>query len=199
MFYETARNDHGLPHDPMKALVVPRPIGWISTLNAGGVPNLAPYSFFNLVASPPHIVAFSSGRRKDTQDNIEATGEFVCNLATDDLRNAVNDSAAHVASDVDEFDLAGLTPAPSRLVKPPRVAAAPVHLECVYLQTVALRGRDGADTVWSLVLGEVVGVHIADEFIKDGIVDTSAMAPLSRLGYLDYGVLGKIFALPRPK
>ncbi len=199
MFYETAKNDHGLPHDPMKALVVPRPIGWISSLNANGTPNLAPYSFFNLVASPPHIVAFSSGRRKDSQSNIEETGEFVCNLATEDLRHAVNDSAAHVGPDVDEFELAGLEPAPSTLVKPPRVAAAKVHLECVYLQTVPLRGQDGADTVWSLVLGEVVGVHIDDAFIKDGIVQTGAMAPLARLGYLDYGVLGDVFALPRPK
>lgn len=198
MFYETSKNDHGLPHDPLKAIVAPRPIGWISSLNLGGVPNLAPYSFFNLVAAPPPIVAFSSGTPKDSQNNIEATGEFVCNFATSDMRDAVNKSSAHVGNDEDEFLLADLESAPSTLVKPPRVAASPAHLECVYLQTVVLPTDPKLEIQWSLILGKVVGVHINDEFIKDGLVLTHDMNPLSRLGYLDYGLLGDTFSLPRP-
>ena len=198
MFYETAKNNHGLPHDPLKAIVAPRPIGWISSLDENGVANLAPYSFFNLVAAPPPVVMFASGTVKDSQNNIEKTGEFVCNLATAALADAVNDSSAHVPPDVDEFDVARIEKAPSRLVKPPRVAASPAHLECVYLQTVVLPHDPKTEIQWSMVLGKVVAVHIADEFIKDGLVDTAALTPLSRLGYLDYGLLGEVFSKARP-
>lgn len=199
MFYDTRTGHHGLPHDPMKALVTPRPIGWISSLAPDGTANLAPYSFFNLVAAPPPIVAFSSGNRKDSQRNIEETGEFVCNLATGDLRQAVNESAAGVDAGVDEFEIAGIEKAPSELVKPPRVAAAPAHLECRYLRSVTLCEAGEGRIGWTLILGEVIGVHIEDRFIRDGIVDTAALQPLSRLGYLDYGLLGEVFSLPRPR
>jgi flavin reductase (DIM6/NTAB) family NADH-FMN oxidoreductase RutF len=197
MFYD-ARTKAPLKHDPVKALIAPRPIGWISTLSREGVANLAPYSFFNLVASGPSIVAFSSAGRKDSQTNAEQTGEFVCNIASFDQREAVNSSAATLPPEVDEFALTGLGTLPSELIKPPRVKGAPAHLECVYLQTVPLFSKDGVRNGFDLVLGEVVGVHIDDQFVKEGMVDTAAMRLIARLGYLDYSVTDEVFALKRP-
>ncbi len=197
MFYD-ARTKAPLKHDPVKALIAPRPIGWISTLSREGVANLAPYSFFNLVASGPSIVAFSSAGRKDSQTNAEQTGEFVCNIASFDQREAVNSSAATLPPEVDEFALTGLGTLPSQMIKPPRVKGAPAHLECVYLQTVPLFSKDGVRNGFDLVLGEVVGVHIDDRFIKEGLVDTAAMRLLARLGYLDYSVTDEVFAMRRP-
>ncbi|EED32490.1 nitrilotriacetate monooxygenase component B [gamma proteobacterium NOR5-3] len=198
MYYETAANDHGLPHDPLKALVAPRPIGWISSLDADGTPNLAPYSFFNLLATSPAIVGFSSGSKKDSQRNIEVTGDFVCNFASVDLIDTVNATASHVAAHVNEFELAGLTECESRLVKAPRVAEARAHLECRYLKTVELPRENNSGMIWSLVLGQVVAVHIDDTYLKNGLVDTLAMEPLTRMGYLDYGVLGGVMTRERP-
>ena len=197
MFYD-ARTKAPLKHDPVKALVAPRPIGWISTLSREGVANLAPYSFFNLVASGPSIVAFSSAGRKDSQTNAEQTGEFVCNIASFDQREAVNSSAATLPPEVDEFALTGLGTLPSQMIKPPRVKGAPAHLEGVYLQTVPLFSKDGVRNGFDLVLGEVVGVHIDDQFVKEGLVDTAAMRLIARLGYLDYSVTDEVFALKRP-
>lgn len=197
MFYD-ARTKAPLKHDPVKALIAPRPIGWISTLSREGVANLAPYSFFNLVASGPSIVAFSSAGRKDSQTNAEQTGEFVCNIASFDQRDAVNSSAATLPPEVDEFALTGLGTLPSQMIKPPRVKGAPAHLECVYLQTVPLFSKDGVRNGFDLVLGEVVGVHIDDQFVKEGLVDTAAMRLIARLGYLDYSVTDEVFAMRRP-
>ncbi|MCX8498945.1 MAG: flavin reductase family protein [Caulobacteraceae bacterium] len=197
MFYDT-RSKAPLRYDPVKALVAPRPIGWISTLSCDGVANLAPYSFFNLVASGPSIVAFSSAGRKDSQTNAEQTGEFVCNIASFDQREAVNSSAATLPPEVDEFALTGLGTLPSQLIKPPRVKGAPAHLECVYLQTVPLFSKDGVRNGFDLILGEVVGVHIDDQFVKEGLVDTAAMRLIARLGYLDYSVTDEVFTLKRP-
>lgn len=197
MFYDTGRNDHGLRHDPFKALVVPRPIGWISSVSRAGVLNLAPYSFFNAVSTDPHIVAFASYGRKDSLINAEEQGEFVCNLATWDQRDAMNASSAMVGPDVDEFALAGLETEPSRMVRPPRVKGAPVHFECVWLQTMPMKGRDGRIS-YHLVFGEVLGVHIEDRFIRDGIVDTAGMKPVARLGYHDYSVVDEVFTMKRP-
>lgn len=199
MYYEIAANDHGLPHDPLKALVAPRPIGWISSLSADGVPNLAPYSFFNMLAVSPAIVGFSSGMRKDSQSNIEETGEFVYNFASVDLIDAVNVSSSHVPNTVNEFELAGVTAIDSRCVKAPRVAEAHAHFECEYLQTVALPHTPGQEIPWSLILGRVVAVHIKDAFIADGVVDTLAMQPLTRMGYMDYGVLSHKITKERPE
>ena len=196
MFYATDTNAHGLRHDPVKAIVVPRPIGWISTIGRDGVLNLAPYSFFNLIAENPPYVMFSSSGRKDSQHNAEATGEFVCSLATFELREAMNASSAGVPPEVDEFKLAGLATAPSRLVKPPRVAASPAALECRYWQTVTPPTRSARP--YSMVIGEVIGVHIDDRFIAGGMVDTVAMHPIARMGYMDYAVVDKKFVLPRP-
>ncbi len=188
MFYETAKRDHGLPHDPMKALIGPRPIGWISALSGSGQLNLSPYSFFNAVAEGPFIVAFSSVGYKDAVAFIDETHEFVCNLATYDLREAMNKTSAPLARGENEMSYAGLTAAPCRLVKPPRVAEAKAALECKWLRTIQLETLEGGLMNQFLVLGQVVGVHIADEFIVDGIVDTAAMQPILRAGYMDYFV-----------
>lgn len=198
MFYETSRNDHGLAHDPIKSCVVPRPIGWISTISPAGVVNLAPYSFFNLVATNPTFVMYSSCGRsthgeKDTLGNIEATGEFVVNMATWSQREPMLATSASLPPDVDELAHAGLVPLPSRLVRPPRVAGAPVHLECVHHQTLELPpSRDGRNVV---VFGRVVGVHIDDAMIEGGKLDVTKVMPIARLGYLEYARVESVFCM----
>lgn len=183
-FYEPA-SGHGLPHDPFKALVGPRPIGWVSTLSASGIPNLAPYSFFNAVCETPPMVVFSSSGPKDSLANVEATGEFVWNMATRPLAEAMNASSAPVPPATDGFALAGLATAPSRLVAPPRVAASPASVECRLLQVVRLHDLDGQPTISRLVIGQVVGVHIDRTFLRDGLFDTGAAHPIMRAGYRD--------------
>lgn len=199
MFYDAIKNEHGLRRDPFKALVAPRPIGWISTLNGSGSINLAPYSYFNAVSDNPHYVMFASGGRKDSQRNAEETGEFVCSLATYDLREQMNETSASHGPDADEMAIAGLTPAPSVLVKPPRVKESPVALECTYFQTLTLPGKGGRHAVYSIVIGAVVGIHIADEAIVEGKVDIVRLKPIARLGYMDYSVVDKVFSLSRPR
>ncbi|HWV43383.1 flavin reductase family protein [Pseudorhodoplanes sp.] len=198
MFYDARINDHGLPRDPFKAIVAPRPIGWITSMNAKGEINLAPYSFFNGVCSRPPVVMFSSEGQKDSFAFIQETGEFVCNLATWDLRDAMNKTAAPMARGVNEMAAAGLEPAPSRLVKPPRVAASPCALECVLLQIVPLNDIDGRALDAYVVFGQVIGVHIDDRFIRDGFLDTAAMKPIARNGYLNYAVVESEFRMVRP-
>jgi flavin reductase (DIM6/NTAB) family NADH-FMN oxidoreductase RutF len=198
MFYDAVTNTHGLKWDPFKALVTPRPIGWISTLGKNGVVNLAPYSFFNAVSTDPHFVMFSSGGCKDSQRNAEETGEFVCSLATYDLREAMNRTSQHVAPEVDEMALAGLTPAPSKLVAPPRVAESPVAFECRYWRTIDLPGPNGGPGTHAIVLGQVVGVHIDDSVIVGDKVDVTKVKPIARLGYGDYAVIDEVFELSRP-
>ena len=197
MFYETETNDHGLKRNPFKALVAPRPIGWISTVSTEGVVNLAPYSFFNGVSEMPPFVMFSSSGQKDSQRNAEETGEFVCCLATYDLREHMNVTSAGVGPEVDEMDLAGLTPAPSKLVKPPRVAESPVALECKHFQTVQLPAPEGQDG-YSVVLGHVVGIHIDESVLNEGLVDIQKLRPIARLGYMDYTVVDTVFSMGRP-
>ena len=201
MFYETRDNKHGLKHDPFKALCVPRPIGWISTVNKAGICNLAPYSFFNAVGERPTYVMFSSAGRKDSLSNIEDTGEFVCSLATYDLRFNMNMTSAPVAYGIDEFPIGELTAAASRLVKPPRVKESPAAFECKHWKTIDLPGLEpGKPSTYSVIFGQVVGIYIDDNFIKDGLVDTGAMRPIARLGYMDYGVVNpeNVFAIDRP-
>ncbi len=200
MFYTPEKNDHGLPRAPFKSCVVPRPIGWLSTLSPEGVANLAPYSqFTNLTFEPPYVlVSINQGRlqnRKDTTVNIEQTGEFVYNMATYELREALNITAAEFPPDVDEFEKAGLTKAPSRLVKPFRVDASPVSFECTYVQTLRLHGEGLVGTV-DIIIGKVVGIHIKDEFIlPDGKLDILKMRPLARLGYSDYTSVESAFEM----
>jgi flavin reductase (DIM6/NTAB) family NADH-FMN oxidoreductase RutF len=202
MFYRTSE-PHGLKRNPFKALVVPRPIGWASTISAKGVVNLAPFSFFNAVAESPPMVMLccngnhSEGGVKDTLANIKETGEFVINIATWDLREQMNATSANLPRSVDEMQAAGLAPAPSNLVKPPRVGASPVNLECVHLQTVALPSSNPAETNHT-VFGRVVGIHISESIIDDGLIDMKRFKPIARLGYHDYAVVKDTFTMARP-
>ena len=200
-FYEP-RNGHGLPHDPFNAIVGPRPIGWISSRGAAGGLNLAPYSFFNAFNYTPPIVGFASVGYKDTVRNIEETGEFVWNLATRPLAEAMNQSCAAVPPEVNEFELAGLTPVPSQVISVPRVQESPVSFECRTTQIVQLQGADGVQVPTWLVLGEVVAVHIAQRLLKDGVYDTAGAEHILRGGGPgDYFSIGpeQLFRMYRPK
>ena len=188
MFYEPLKKNHGLPHDPYTAIVGPRPIGWITSINLKGEINLAPYSFFNSVSSDPPMVMFASDGRKDTIEFVEATGEFVCNLAVWDLRTQVKDTSRTYPRGVNEMKAVGLEAAPSGLVKPPRVKASPCALECKWLQTLRLNDVDGNPAPQFIAFGQVIGIHIDERFIKDGLLDTAAMKPIARAGYQEYFV-----------
>lgn len=202
MFYRPSE-PHGLARNPFNQIVVPRPIGWISTLDADGAVNLAPYSFFNAVSYVPPMVMYATtgphrrGGEKDSVSNIRATREFVFNLATWPLKDAVNASSAPAPHGVDEFELAGLTKADSTLVAPPRVAESPVHLECTLVEIVELPTPDDSDPN-TVVFGEVVGVHIDDRVIHDGLVEMGRLEPIARLGYDDYARVTETFTMLRP-
>ena len=188
MFYEPHKKNHGLPHDPFKAIVAPRPIGWITSMSAGGEINLAPYSYFNGVSSDPPMVMFPSEGTKDSVVFIEETREFVCNLAIWDLREQMNVTSGPYPRGVDEMKEAGLEAVPSILVKPPRVKASPCALECKWLQTLRLNDTEGRPTQRYIVFGQVIGIYIDEQFIRDGLLDTAAMKPIARAGYHDYFV-----------
>jgi flavin reductase (DIM6/NTAB) family NADH-FMN oxidoreductase RutF len=201
MFYETAhKKSHGLPHDPFKAIVAPRPIGWISSMSTKGEINLAPYSYFNGASTEPPIVMFSSEGYKDSVAFIEETKEFVCNVATYEMRQPMVETSGHYPRGVSEMERAGIAAAPSRLVKPPRVAAAPCALECRLLKVVRLDDLAGTPLDQYVVFGQVVGIYIDDRFLKDGLLDTAAMMPIARAGYRDYFVstLETKFSIKRP-
>ena len=200
-FYEPSAG-HGLAHDPFNALVAPRPIGWISSRSRDGVLNLAPYSFFNAFNYTPPLVGFASIGYKDSVRNIEETGEFGWNLATRPLAEAMNQSCAAVGPEVDEFQLAGLTPEPSRVIGVPRVKETPVSFECRLSQILRLTGADGTETDTWMVFGEVVGVHIARHLLKDGVYQTADAEPILRGGGpADYFGIGPdtFFQMYRPK
>ena len=199
MFYRPA-DGHGLPHNPFNAIVTPRPIGWISSRDAKGRDNLAPYSFFNAVAYVPPQVMFAStaskpdrGDTKDSVGNIRETGVFCVNLVSADLIDAMNETSRTVPREEDEFALAGLEKAECETIPCARVVAAPASLECRMTQVIPLAGRSNF-----LVLGEVTGIHIRDEFLRDGRYDLSLVRPLTRLGYRDYAVIEHLFELDRP-
>jgi len=200
MFYEPIKDNHGLARPPFKSCVAPRPIGWLSTMSADGIPNLAPFSqFTNLTFDPPYVLVAinqnEQGLRKDTTVNIEATGEFVYNMATYDLREQLNLTAASFPPEVDEFEEAGLAKADSILVKLYRVAESPIQFECEYVQTVRLPGNGLVGTS-DLIIGRVVGVHIKDEVIMaDGKIDMEKIRPLARMGYSDYTVVESVFEM----
>jgi flavin reductase (DIM6/NTAB) family NADH-FMN oxidoreductase RutF len=202
MFYDDPKK-HNLKHNPFKARVAPRPIAWVSSMDLDGVLNLAPYSFFNAIADQPPTIVFApngprpGGGTKDTLSNIEKTNEFVVNLCSYELREAMNESSAHVDPEVDEFALAGLTPAPSVHVKVPRVKEAPASLECRFITRLRLPSTN-PKIENNCVIGQVVGIHIADSIIKDGMVDTAAYHPLARLGYMDYAAIDETFEMLRP-
>jgi flavin reductase (DIM6/NTAB) family NADH-FMN oxidoreductase RutF len=203
VYYEPGVTSHGLPHDPFKSCVIPRPIGWISTVDAQGRHNLAPYSQFQNVTFDPPIVMFSAnqntrGDRKDSVRNAELTGEFVWNMATYDLREAVNASAEEVPHGVDEFERAGLIKLASRRVKPMRVQGSPIQFECTYLNTVRFPGTPPMGTV-DVVFGRVVAIHIDDNAINaQGLVDVLKIKPLARMGYYDYTVVDNQFQMVIP-
>jgi len=200
-FYEP-RLGHGLPHDPFNAIVGPRPIGWVSTRSNDGVLNLAPYSFFTAFNYIPPIVGFSSTGPKDSLRNVQENGMFVWNLVTRPLAEAMNQTCAPVGPEVNEFELAGLTTAPSRVVDVPRVADSPVSFECRSTQIIQLEGLDKQKVPTWLVLGEVVGVHIAEHLLKDGIYDTANAGHILRGGGpADYFSIGpeQLFHMWRPK
>ena len=198
MYFDPRTEKHGLAHSPFTALVVPRPIGWISTIGPGGIVNLAPYSLFNLVSSAPPVVMFSSADRKDSQRNVEEAGEFVCSIATFELKDVMNASSAAFGPGESEPERVGLEMTASRQVKPPRVAQSPIALECKYMKTVELIGADGRRNRSSVVFGEVIGIYIADRVIVDGMLDITRIRPIARLGYFDYAVVEEIFVMPRP-
>lgn len=202
MFFDDHRK-HGLRHNPFKALVAPRPIAWVSSVSADGVANLAPFSYFNACADRPPTVMFApnnprpDGDGKDTLRNIEQTNEFVVNLAGYDLREPMNLTSAHVDPSIDEFELAGLTLAPSVHVKAPRVEEAPVSLECRLLTRLRLPS-DHPAVENNVVIGQVVGTHIAERIIRDGMIDMAAYRPVARLGYMDYTSVETVFEMLRP-
>lgn len=180
-FYEPSQG-HGLPHDPLNAIVGPRPIGWISSQDAQGKRNLAPYSFFNCFNYRPPIIGFASSGWKDSVQNIMETKQFVWNLTTQDLAVAMNETSATLPHGEDEFIRAGLTAAPSRLVSAPRVAESPVNFECRLSQCIQLTAADGAAIDTWLVLGEVVGIHIDESLLEEGIYQTARAKPVLRAG-----------------
>lgn len=198
MIYDAVKNDHGLRHDPFKALVAPRPIGWISTQATDGALNLAPYSFFNGVSENPHIVMFSSVEMKDSAANAAETGEFVCNLATWTLREQMNATSAPLKRGESEFARAGLTPEPSRYVTPPRVKESPAALECKLLQVIQPKDLAGNTVNRYMIMGQVVGIYIDDAVIHDGMIDDAEIKPIARLGYRDYSVVDELFQMVRP-
>lgn len=198
MFYEQSKG-HGLPHDPFLAIVAPRPIGWISTISAAGALNLAPYSFFNGLGTHPHLVMFSSDGEKDSVVFARETGEFVANLVSRDLVEAMNASSVDAPRGVSEFDYAGLTAEPSRLVRPPRVREAHAALECKVTEIIRPKTLDGRGCERRMVIGEVVGVHIDDAVMTDGLFDIVKTGSVARLGYMDYTSVTDTFSMRRPK
>jgi flavin reductase (DIM6/NTAB) family NADH-FMN oxidoreductase RutF len=200
MFYRPNIDDHGLPHNPFKAIVSPRPIGWISTLNKDGIANLAPYSFFNGIQDVPPMVMFSvSGAKagsddlKDSLVNIQDTKEFCVNIVSDALKNAMNITSEHYPHGIDEFEQAGLEKGVPQVIKAPFVAASPAVFECTLHDIIPLPGNG------HMILGQVVCVHIQDEHLKNGILDVTSYAPLARLGYRDYTSVHDVFSLNRPE
>jgi flavin reductase (DIM6/NTAB) family NADH-FMN oxidoreductase RutF len=182
LHYYEPKNGHGLKHDPFNAIIAPRPIGWISSRDSNGNVNLAPYSFFNGFNYHPPIIGFSSTSWKDTVQNVQETGEFVWNLATLDLAQHMNATAAHVARDVSEFQVAGLTAVPGKLVNVPRVGESPVAFECKLTQIIQLQNKEGETVKGWLTLGEVVAVHIDKAMIQDGVYITALARPIVRAG-----------------
>jgi flavin reductase (DIM6/NTAB) family NADH-FMN oxidoreductase RutF len=200
MYYEPHKNNHGLKFNPFKSCIVPRPIAWISSVNRAGVVNLAPFSQCNILGWDPPYVMFSAftrfdGRRKDSVANVEETGEFVFNMATYALREAVVLTSMVEEAGVDEMAQAGLTPLASTVVKPPRVAECPIAMECKHYSTSVLpSATEGLYN--SVVMGRVVGIHIDDDIIIDGgKLDMVKARPLARMGYLDYTSVTEVFEM----
>ncbi|HEX8044823.1 flavin reductase family protein [Rhizobium sp.] len=199
MFYTTDTNQHGLSHDPFKAIVTPRPIGWIGSKGRDGSINLSPYSFFNAVSDRPKLVMFSSTGRKDSARNVEEIGVFTANLVSRNLVEKMNHSSISVPYGTNEFALAGLTAEPGRLVDAPYVAEAFAVLECRVTEIMRPKDLDGKPTDNVMVFGQVVGIHIDETIIRDGRLDMALARPVARMGYMDYSEGSDVFELVRPK
>ena len=199
MFYEPQKRNHGLPHDPFKALVAPRPIGWISTRAKDGRLNLAPYSYFNALSDDPWLVAFASDGKKDSMSFAVESGEFVVNIATEKYADALVKTSVSAPRGTSEFDYAGLAPEPSSLVGAPRVKGIAAALECRVTEIVEPNLLSGGASGIHLVIGEVIGVFIDEQMLSNGLFDYQKSGLISRLGYQDYAMVGQTFAMPRPK
>ncbi len=205
MFYETKTNNHGLKYNPFKSCIIPRPIAWITTISNDGVDNCAPYSFFNGVSSDPPMVMFAnngsaidgSGPR-DTFSNIKENQEFVINISTFNTKDKMNKTSARLCRNVSEIEFASLETLDSRLVKPKRLKESPINMECTLYKIIDLPGIT-EDNYNGILIGKVIGIHINDEYIKDGKVDVKKIKPLARLGYFDYSVIDDFFSIKRPK
>lgn len=198
MFYSAALQDHGLGHDPFKAIVTPRPIGWITAMSAAGEINLSPYSFFNAIHSKPNLVMFASEGKKDAIAFVEETGEFTCSLVTMALAQQMNQTSAPLPRGDSEYAHAGLEMAPSKFVRPPRVAGSPAALECKLVSIQQLSDMDGAALPGFLAIGQVVGVFMDDAYVKNGRFDTAGAHPIARCGYADYAEVDHLFSIIRP-
>ncbi|MGZ9718869.1 flavin reductase family protein [Rhizobium miluonense] len=199
MFYSTDTNAHGLAHDPFKAIVAPRPIGWIGSKGRDGSLNLSPYSFFNAISDRPKLVMFSSAGRKDSVRNVEETGVFTTNLVSRNLVDKMNHSSIAAPYGVNEFDLAGLTAAPAKLIDAPYVGEAFAVLECRVTDILQPKGLDGQASENIMVIGQVVGIHIDETIIREGRLDMALARPVARMGYMDYSEGSDVFEMMRPK
>ena len=199
MFYTTDTNRHGLAHDPFKAIVAPRPIGWIGSKGRDGSLNLSPYSFFNAVSDRPKLVMFSSAGRKDSVRNVEETGVFTANLVSRHIVEKMNHSSIAVPYGVNEFELAGLTARPGELVDAPYVAEAFAVLECRVTEILQPKGLNGEISENIMVIGQVVGIHIDETIIREGRLDMALARPIARMGYMDYSEGSEVFEMMRPK
>ena len=199
MFYTTDTNQHGLAHDPFKAIVAPRPIGWIGSKGRDGSLNLSPYSFFNAISDRPKLVMFSSAGRKDSVRNVEETGVFTANLVSRNLVEKMNESSIAVPYGVNEFELAGLTAKPSQLIDAPYVGEAFAVLECRVTEILEPKGLDGEVSENIMVIGQVVGIHIDEAVIREGRLDMALARPVARMGYMDYSEGSDVFEMIRPK
>jgi len=199
MFYTTDTNRHGLAHDPFKAIVAPRPIGWIGSKGRDGSINLAPYSFFNAVADKPKLVMFSSSGRKHSQQNARETGVFTCNFVSRNLAEKMNLTSAAVPYGTSEFEYAGLTPKQAELIDAPYVAEAFAVLECKVTEIIEPKTLSGEPTENVFVFGEVVGIHIDEAIVSEGRLDMALARPVARMGYMDYCEGSDVFEMFRPK
>jgi flavin reductase (DIM6/NTAB) family NADH-FMN oxidoreductase RutF len=199
VFFEPYKGERPLPHDPFKAIVAPRPIGWISVLDGQGRVNLSPYSFFNAISTKPPLIMFSSEGMKDAISFVAESGEFVCNLATWDLRNEMNLTSAPLPRGESEFGFAKLETAPSQLVKAPRVKLSPAALECKLVDIVTLKNHEGQSVDRYMAIGEVIGIYINDDYVtKDGLFDIVKARTIARCGYADYAEVASVFSITRP-
>lgn len=199
MFYTTDNNHHGLARDPFKAIVAPRPIGWIGSKGRDGSLNLSPYSFFNAISDRPKLVMFSSAGRKDSVRNVEETGVFTTNLVSRHVLEKMNHSSIAVPYGVNEFELAGLTAKPGELIDAPYVGEAFAVLECRVTEILQPKGLDGEASENIMVIGQVMGIHIDEAIIRDGKLDMGLAKPVARMGYMDYSEGSDVFEMIRPK